>query len=82
MWNRLNSSCVIGQGLGILFMLRRLEALGSSTEIQTQPMFMWNRTDKDVVPDTTLHWDYWESLGSELQLNIFNHLAPEIPFKF
>jgi hypothetical protein len=70
MCNCLYPSRVIGQGLGILWMLGRREALGSSTKIESQTFFMCRRTDKDILRDTTLHYDYCEFLWSELQLNI------------
>jgi hypothetical protein len=80
MCNNLEPSDIIVQGTGVLSMFGRCDALGSSTKIQTQFSFTSNRTDKDFIPNVTLHYDCCEHLGSTLKLDT-TKLIPEIPLK-
>jgi hypothetical protein len=61
-------------------MFGRCNALGANTKLQTQISFTSNRTDKDFIPNVTMHCDCCEHLGSKLKLDTMK-LIPEVLLK-
>jgi hypothetical protein len=85
MCNDLDPSDVILQGTGVLSMFGRCKALGPNTKLQTQISFTSNRTDKNFIPNVTMHYDCCEHLGSKLMLNTMklkNILGHSNAFKY
>jgi hypothetical protein len=78
--NNLETCDIILQGAGVLSMLGRCEALGPTTKLQTQISFASNRTDKDFIPNVTMHYDCCENLGPRLKLDMMK-LIPEVQLK-
>jgi hypothetical protein len=61
-------------------MFGRCDVLGPTTKLQTQSSFTSNRTDKDFIPNVTMHYDSCEHLGFKLKLDAIK-LLPEVPLK-
>jgi hypothetical protein len=61
-------------------MFGKCDALRSTTKLQTQINFTSNRTDKDYMPNVTIHYDCCEHLGSKLKLDTIK-LIPEVSLK-
>jgi hypothetical protein len=80
MCNDLKPSDINLQDIGVLSMFGRCDVLGQTTKLQTQSSFTSNRTDKNVIPNVTMHYDCCEHLGSKLQLDAIK-LLPEVPLK-
>jgi hypothetical protein len=77
--NDVEPSDIILQGTGVLSKFGRCDALGPTTKLQTQISFKSNRTDKDFIPNVTMHYAYYEHLGSKLKLDTIK-LILEVSF--